>query len=473
MIRQLFSSSPRDPRYHMLSYISHKFSHIPRPSLHEPRSALFLNRFTRTLPIMYATDGLADILGIRAAELRGKSFFFCIQENCLRDAVKCLESAKANDSIAYMRFWYRDPRQDDTSNQDEHTVDGVSSGDEDDGGVHLNDRMDEDGSDRIVASNSSGSRSGNSNKRWSGQSMQGKSSGIHADGLTPPSTSMDPNSRTSSGNSTDLDGNAPETIFDRPNMACSSASSLSNMVDEEEVSRRPRNREATTSHIELEAVVSCTSDGLVVVLRQARPAIPRICSAATQLTSQRYDNGLFASPWAVDPILPYLSSHTHAEPSNPYPLDVALAGPMNAINGMSNIQNPPVADFMGTIREVAVFAWALTGINGSLAAYSRGKPLGEAQPPSLPIWDPRSVAGPEHNHYYNNAQRQVTGSRRDYQSSLYGSRGPRPQEHTSWLGRISQGQAWDGLLPQNHEAYGNGDRLPGPESGYHAQNGLA
>lgn len=47
---------------------------------------------------------------------------------------------------------------------------------------------------------------------------------------------------------------------------------------------------------------------------------------------------------------------------------------------------------MRSIRDVAVFAWALCGINGNLAAYSHGRPAGEATPPDgLPIWDPNAV----------------------------------------------------------------------------------
>ena len=449
----------------MLSYISHKFSHAPRPTAHEPRAALFLNRFTRTLPIMYATDGLADLLGITAAELNGKSFYFCIQENCLRDAVKCLESAKANDSIAYVRFWYRDPRQDDENERDEQMVDGVSSGDEDDGGVHLSDRMDEDVDEMAVTTGSS--QSGSSNKGCNGQSSREQPANSHGDKPTPPSTSTDPNSRTSSGNSTDLDGNATDAIFDQPNQSASSASSMSNSVNEEDGTRGRRTRGGAMSHIELEAVISCTSDGLVVVLRQARPAVPQISITAPQPVPQRYDNGLFASPWAVDPILPYASTHSHSEAPGPFPLDTAPTRPINATGGLPpNNNGPPTADFLDTIREVAVFAWALTGINGSLAAYSRGKPAGESQPPSLPIWDPHSGTGAEHN---------------DSIYSMNGSRGARPLEDNSWPRRSPQRHVWTGLLPQNQEVYGNGDRdqlrrdgLPRPENGYQsAQDGYA
>lgn len=46
---------------------------------------------------------------------------------------------------------------------------------------------------------------------------------------------------------------------------------------------------------------------------------------------------------------------------------------------------------MEAIREVAVFAWSLTSINGSLIQHGRGQPQGEALPPDgLPVWDPDS-----------------------------------------------------------------------------------
>jgi hypothetical protein len=45
--------------------------------------------------------------------------------------------------------------------------------------------------------------------------------------------------------------------------------------------------------------------------------------------------------------------------------------------------------FLDTIREVAVFAWGVVGINGSLEQYRRGKPTGEALPmDGVHIWDP-------------------------------------------------------------------------------------
>ncbi|KAL2217963.1 hypothetical protein M432DRAFT_632599 [Thermoascus aurantiacus ATCC 26904] len=123
VVRSLFTSSPRDPRYHMLTYISSKFSQFSRTLSHEPRAALFLNRYTRTSTIMFATNGVTEILGVTPQQLVSKSFYYCIQKRCLRDAVRCIESAKANDSIAYLRFWYWNPLQEDmvAGDNDDHT----------------------------------------------------------------------------------------------------------------------------------------------------------------------------------------------------------------------------------------------------------------------------------------------------------------------------------------------------------------
>ena len=373
VVRRMFSSSPRDPRYHMLSYISQKFSKPSKTLEHEPRAALFLNRFSRTLTIMYATNGLADILGIPSNELCGKSFYYCIQENCLRDAVKCLESAKANDSIAYLRFWFRDPRQDNQAEHDEHMSDGHSSGDEDDGGVHLSELMDHDGTEVAVYSDSSNSLR----------------SSVERDHTR--NESLDPNSRTSSGNSTDLGANNDEAIFDRPEGAQQSRTSSISAPDEHNSSNGSWSR--YPSQVELEAVVSCTSDGLVVVLRRAKPFVchlPQPLGAA----QEPYANGYFASPWASDPILP--NSYNHAMYPLPHLQQPAAAPvqPTAAGANMAASRGPAAEDFMNSIREVAVFAWALTGINGSLEQYSRGTPSGESQPPGgLPIWDSDSNAG--------------------------------------------------------------------------------
>jgi len=44
-------------------------------------------------------------------------------------------------------------------------------------------------------------------------------------------------------------------------------------------------------------------------------------------------------------------------------------------------RGPAQVDLMNRIREVAVFAWTLTGINGSLTDYAVDKPAAESQSP--------------------------------------------------------------------------------------------
>ncbi|KAK4958701.1 hypothetical protein LTR28_005365 [Elasticomyces elasticus] len=100
-----------------------------------------------------------------------------------------------------------------------------------------------------------------------------------------------------------------------------------------------------------------------------------------------YANGLFAAPWASEPVLPPINTR----PGYGYHSNFAPAlGPHSAhrdgfVNG--NRGGPDQMDFMSAIRDQAIFAWALTGINGTLAEFSTGKPTGESQPKGgLPIW---------------------------------------------------------------------------------------
>lgn len=281
----------------MLTFISDKFSRRLIEPPHEPRAALFVNRFTRTATIMYATSGVMEILGLSPRQLISKSFFYCIQEQCLSDAVRCIEGAKSNDSIAYLRFWFRNPLQDDD--------------------VHM-----------------------------------GGFGNTPSSGTTGPYGSIPP--------------------------------------------------------IELEAVVSCTSDGLVVILRRARAPIP-----TTPLPPQPvpvYANGLFAAPWALEPVFSYgTPSHSrdNAIPRVPYPEEKttlcrddtfsseSVPTPRTtdtAYNSTSSSQpqfkesgdgGPSAHDLMNTIRDVAVFAWGIVGINRSLEKYKCGTPTGDAQPADL------------------------------------------------------------------------------------------
>ena len=358
-MRRLFASSPRDPRYHMLEHLSSKFR--SQPQIREPRAALILNRFSRELPVMFSTNAVSSILGISSDDLTGKSFYECIQENCLPEAIRCLESAKANDSIAYLRFRYRDPRHPE-DHEDRMSEGQDHSSDSEDGGVELGNQSAQQSALGDISTNASASP----------PSASQASSGVNVVASTS-------NSRTSSGNTTDVDHDSTDAIFDRSQATRSSTSSV---VASSDVRRRNRAgvrneavNQAQPDPIEIEAVVSCTSDGLVVILRRARPHVP------SAMLPQQPANGFFAAPWGVNPVYP----HAYAEPQ--YGLQHGLGAPAQpnvAVGG------PDMIDFMQSIREVAVFAWSLTGINGNIASYSRGNPVGEATPPEgFPVWDPR------------------------------------------------------------------------------------
>lgn len=266
----------------MLTHLSTKFATPQPPGSHEPRSAIILNRFTRTLTIMYATNALANILGITPGEAVGRSFYEFVQENCLQDSVDALERAKANDSIAYLRFRWRDPRQHRRGIRSRQrsrnpAYESNHPGPQEvpvDGRYTIGDEYD--------AMNISDEEEGHGDEEGGTDSQSNRS-------LTPQSSAFD----------------EPE------NYVC----------------------------VEVEAVVSCTSDGLVVILRRARPSIDP--------TSQIASRGVFASPWASTPLVPQL-----------------VTGVLGSMGG------PSTADFMSRIKDVAVFAWSLRSINENMIQYA-------------------------------------------------------------------------------------------------------
>ncbi|KAF4982082.1 hypothetical protein FZEAL_2234 [Fusarium zealandicum] len=404
-IRRLFSCSPRDPRYHMLEHLSPKFK--MQPVEREPRAALILNRFTRTLTVMFATEAIASILGVSADQVQHKSFYECIRESSLDDAFKCLESAKANDSIAYLRFWSRDPRRpedfedeesDEEDNQEEEVYQHGEEGETN--APYDRENIDHGGSRTSMRLHLPESR----------RSSDSEGGGVKLDGAMD----LDSNQKSStpvkverdvemqdSGVSTDETSFGSRTTS---SLAMTSASQTdtyrtpptppSPRPAEASTPQRVRNqqRRRLAPSVELEAVVSCTSDGLVVILRRARPQIPNI---HPPLIQSHFDNSLFAAPWAQQPIHPQYSPESLYNFRPPLlPHHMPLRESVKAAGG------PPLDQLMRSIRDVAVFAWAVVGINGKLASYSRGQPMGESQPPDgLPVWDPAgaqtSYQGPE------------------------------------------------------------------------------
>ena len=304
---------------------------------------------------MYATTGIQDIIGISANEMQGRSFYYCIAENCLRDATKCLENAKGNDSIAYLRFWFRDPRQDDAvappddDSDEEMTTD--ASLDNSEGGIGL-----------ASGSETSPDTTMGADVMEIDSGAEGSKHGSHE-------------SHGSSGEST---ADTHEAVFGEPAQANSSASSTGPSPERSRSGSQPQNGDA----IELEAVVSCTSDGLVVCLRKARPMIPHPTHRPSKPV---YENGLYAAPWASTPHLPPVMDRPGAG------FGTAFAPALGPYGAQHSHTPPPRSleqnDFMNAIRDQAIFAWALTGINGSLADFGQGKPLGESLPQDgLPVW---------------------------------------------------------------------------------------
>lgn len=345
----------------MLEHLSPKFK-MP-PMEREPRAALILNRFTRSLTVMFATNAIASVLGVTPDEIQNKSFWECIAENCVADAINCLESAKANDSIAYLRFWSRDPRreedfeeEDSEDLEDDDDIDGHSIDDSDlDGNVELSNAMDVD-SDEVEHPEMS----------TSGAKLA----------TVPARDHLDPTS-------------SPNTEF-RSNLRPHQTTTSTTAESFQQPSRSPLRPQSRLGQrrpipsIELEAVVSCTSDGLVVVLRKARPQIPNLHPPL--LPVHDYENGLFAAPWsdeATNSLYPAERFHTFQPP--------LLTQHMPLQNDVKDAGGPPIEHLMRAIRDVAVFAWALVGINGNIARYGRGIPRGDAQPhDGLPIWESRT-----------------------------------------------------------------------------------
>ncbi|KPM36206.1 hypothetical protein AK830_g10376 [Neonectria ditissima] len=426
-IRRIFSCSPRDPRYHMLEHLSSKFK--MSPTEREPRAALILNRFTRTLAVMFATEAISSVLGVSAEQVLHKSFYECIRESSLDDAFKCLESAKANDSIAYLRFWSRDPRrpEDFESEESEDEDTEASQGDDNDGDDD-GEEYEEKRNDDYAVENDKNTRmspmesatqdrgpqplSGHQtrNRRRSSESEEG---GVKLEGdmdidshqkpspliKTEPDTDM-LNAESGLPQSTPISQTVSSAAFPSASDTTTGthtpvswgSSTTAAAVEPQPRRKCRRTRRRLAPSVELEAVVSCTSDGLVVILRRARPQIP---SLHPPLVPFGFDNGLFAAPWGQQPIRPHYSPEVLYNFRPPLlPQYMPLRENVKAAGG------PPLDQLMLSIRDVAVFAWALVGINGNMAAYSHGFPMDDAQPPEgLPIWDPSithsSYLGPE------------------------------------------------------------------------------
>lgn len=304
-IRRAFSSSPVDPRFHMLTHLSEKFK-APPPGAHEPRAALILNRFTKTSSILYASSALNDLLGVELDNSVGTSFYECIQRECLEDAIQAIEHAKENDSIAYMRFIWRNPGEDPDGRDPAYCEGGDAA-----------------------------ATSGNTNGRTQQQS---------------PSAGDSAGSSSRNGGGSSSNRGAAHTALAEGDKSSSLDSAPG-----------PGVQPSVQPALVVEAVVSCTSDGLVVVLRKARPIIPSSGTLGRPI-------GQFISPWSTAAS----ASRRRTADEMDAPADIPVP----------RFCGPAAADFMESIRQVAVFAWSLRSINEGLLQYARPPGVAEGKQPA-------------------------------------------------------------------------------------------
>lgn len=377
----------------MLEHLSSKFSMAPPER--ELRAALIINRFTRSLSIMFATTSIAEVLGLEPGQLENKSFYECIQDNCLDDAMECIEAAKANDSIAYLRFWSRDARREDELSEQASGNDGDLSGD----------TLAGDSSGRDESGQGSGSNSAHRDSTPRRNSSDSEQGGVRLDAgmdLDSPVMSASPIKREPMSQepegariTADMPGSSGFSSH-QESATQSSASDTESVVRPVQRggsnTRRQRGPPYPLPSVEIEAFISCTSDGLVVILRRAR----ELPTSAAGPSSESNRQGLFAAPWAPQPVAAHYGPSAHHEPQAHHvshaPSQHVPMQPEVAATG-----GPPVDQLMASIQEVAVFAWALVGINRGMAAHSQGNPTGEAQPAEELFYDDKSAVHREHS----------------------------------------------------------------------------
>lgn len=310
-IRWLFSCSPLDPRYRILECLSSKFR-LPH-SGHERRAALILNRFSRSLNIMYATHAISSIIGLNPNQIQHRSFYDCLDDSCVEKVELCLEEAKTNDTTAYFRFWSKDPRLREELEEVEDDYDY----------------------DEIVD-----------------MVTKEKRETKHAE-LTP------------------WEGGSKMLL--RPGMQLGSKTCMEE--SDEDYSSDPnlddarlrRSNSGRLPSVELEAVASCSSDGLILVIRKARPPIPGV--EATRTTPTKVRNYV-ACRWRGDEH----RNNNHNEFN-----DTILSQPSR-----STLQDywPPPQPFdsvgLSPSCNVAVLVW--TEMNGNISTPYRGAPMDEFYP---------------------------------------------------------------------------------------------
>ncbi|KAF9104342.1 hypothetical protein BGX27_010127 [Mortierella sp. AM989] len=75
----------------------------------EPRVCLLLNRFTRSLLVLYASSACEIVLQVHPDDIIGKPMLVFIRSDDLVSFVEQMDSIKSSTSIVNMRFWFQSP----------------------------------------------------------------------------------------------------------------------------------------------------------------------------------------------------------------------------------------------------------------------------------------------------------------------------------------------------------------------------
>ena len=139
--------------------------------------------------------------------------------------------------------------------------------------------------------------------------------------------------------------------------------------------------------LELEAVVSCTSDGLIVVLRKSRPPIPGLKPPERNMDFANEDVVSSASSSGQRPA----SSQGLSDETGPYMLPQ---------QGPQAPEAPSYEQLMKSVHDFATLAWGLAGIMGNAVSHNPGVFLAERH--TQGVWS----QNPYHKHGNENCIQQ-------------------------------------------------------------------
>ncbi|KAF8946784.1 hypothetical protein BGZ46_005694, partial [Entomortierella lignicola] len=76
----------------------------------EPRVCMILNRFSRDLVIMYASQACEIIFDIKPENLEGKPILLFIRADEMGSFVENVDTSKSSGTIMHIRFWFQTPK---------------------------------------------------------------------------------------------------------------------------------------------------------------------------------------------------------------------------------------------------------------------------------------------------------------------------------------------------------------------------